>query len=165
MYPREIARDVLNRYGNTIPVDPLLIAEKLGIDVRFTPFAFDPDPEKRNLSGMAFQKNGKKFIEVNASDHPVRQRFTLAHELGHHLLGHTDNGVWFRDTPNDFAESYYKPYEEVQANAFAADLLMPKDYLDFLMSNGAVTTLHDLADEFYVSVAAIEIRLRKLGYI
>jgi Zn-dependent peptidase ImmA (M78 family) len=165
MYPGEIARNLLNRYGNHIPVDPHFIAEKLGIQVRYVPFAFDPDPEKRNLSGIAYQKGGIKYIEVNAGDHQVRQRFTLAHELGHHLLGHTDNGVWFRDTPNDFAESYYKPNEEVQANAFAADLLMPKDYLDYLMSNGVVDTLADLAKEFNVSVAAIEIRLRKLGYI
>jgi len=52
------------------------IAKELGAQVRFAPF----DDE---LSGMVHIKDGVPIIGVNSLHHPNRQRFTIAHELGH----------------------------------------------------------------------------------
>ena len=58
---------------------------------------------------------------VNAAQAPQRQRFTLAHEYGHHRLGH----VRSVDAPPAMSDWSIEP-EELQANVFAAELLMPR---------------------------------------
>jgi Zn-dependent peptidase ImmA (M78 family) len=65
-------------------------------------------------------------IGVEISQSAERQRFTIAHEIGHlvlHDLGevHVDK-VNFRSSLSSTAENV----EEVEANAFAAALLMPR---------------------------------------
>ena len=58
------------------------------------------------------------FIHVNSSEPVVRQRFTLAHEFGHHRLQHgdaLDERVWWGATDP----------KEVAANQFAAEFLVP----------------------------------------
>src|SRR6266576_3628118 len=69
-------------------------------------------------------------ILVNAQHHPNRQRFTIAHELGHLLLHgyktpHADTQFRFRDARS----SEGSVLEEIQANQFAAELLMPSAML------------------------------------
>ena len=59
-----------------IPVPVEKIAKSLGARVRFSPL----DDE---LSGFVFVKNGVPIIGVNSLHHPNRQRYTIAHELGH----------------------------------------------------------------------------------
>jgi len=66
-------------------------------------------------------------ILVNSQHHPNRQRFTIAHELGHLLLHgyrtpHADTQFRFRDARS----SEGSVLEEIQANQFAAELLMPR---------------------------------------
>lgn len=76
--------------------------------------------------GFIFKKDKDKvvYIGLNQKDSLVRQRFTLAHELGHYVL-HMDYGK------NSYQEIYTRSNEsstqEVEANYFAAELLMPKD--------------------------------------
>ena len=66
-------------------------------------------------------------ILVNSLHHPNRQRFTIAHELGHLLLHgyrtpHADRQFRLRDARS----SEGSVLEEIQANQFAAELLMPR---------------------------------------
>jgi Zn-dependent peptidase ImmA (M78 family)/predicted secreted protein len=64
--------------------------------------------------------------------HPVRaQRFTAAHELGHHMLGHEVS-----IDPRDFVESTDAelPAQEVEAQAFAATFLMPVQLVNRALS-------------------------------
>lgn len=83
-----------------------------------------------SLSGMAFIKDGQKHIIYNASHHSNRQRFTIAHELGHHVMHakmlklavHVDKGVLRRDN----ISSGGIDEQEIAANAFAACILMPE---------------------------------------
>jgi hypothetical protein len=75
-------------------------------------------------SGMLFP--AARRIVVNASEHAVRQRFTIAHELGHwvcQVLEGTTKPVYCRSDEVD--ESARKL--EREANVFAAELLMPED--------------------------------------
>ena len=70
---------VVNRYRETIPVDIRGLCDELGVQVHSA--FLDPD-----ISGMLESKgNGRYKITVNASDRATRQRFTIAHELGHYI--------------------------------------------------------------------------------
>lgn len=70
-----------------------------------------------NIDGIQTTEGNTTTIAYNKTKHPHRQRFTVAHEIGHLLLGHTKD-----DIPIDFDSS---DPEEIEANKFAAELLMP----------------------------------------
>ncbi len=60
----------------------------------------------------------------------VRQRFTIAHELGHFFLHRASSTVFVDAAPiffRDESSSNGSQREEIEANAFAAELLMPED--------------------------------------
>ena len=70
---------------NQIQVDPVAIAEEFGFAVFKS--TFDSD----NISGMVINSNETKSIYINENDSLNRQRFTVAHELGHIILHHESN--------------------------------------------------------------------------
>ena len=92
--------------------------------MRFSPF----DDE---LSGMVYIKEGTPIIGVNSLHHPNRQRFTIAHELGHLELHrpmitssvHVDKN--FPALMRDPRTATGTERIEIDANRFAAELLMP----------------------------------------
>jgi Zn-dependent peptidase ImmA (M78 family) len=106
---------------------------------------------------------------VNQSDPPYRKRFTIAHELGHHFLHLLSDGEFvdskvdlFRDSETDVSpESIEQRRPEIQANQFAAALLMPADLVKREYS--PTPNLEELARKFNVSEAAMGFRLTKLG--
>ena len=160
---RQHARDLIARFGIKTPPVPIeRIAKDLGIRVQYAPFDGD-------LSGMAFIKDATPIAGVNSLHHPNRQRFTLAHEVGHILLHraliesevHVDKGSLRRDT---LASSGVDPVE-IAANAFASELLMPEGLLEPVLAGRAVDLEDDdlvasLAKRFKVSDAAMRFRLQ-----
>lgn len=107
------------------------------------------------------ERPGQYVIRVNRHDSPERQRFTVAHEIGHFLLhreqigsGITDD-VLYRSTLSD--------RREAEANRIAADILMPNklvyDTLDTAKAIGVENIAQYLANMFQVSEAAMKIRL------
>ena len=66
---------------------------------------------------------GGELLWVNGNQYAPRQRFTLAHEFGHAWIGH--DGRLEPDTVETLSGRTTNPYE-VQANAFAAEFLVPK---------------------------------------
>ncbi len=72
-----------------------------------------------SVDGLHFLKSNKAIIGYNNTKPLLRQRFTVAHELGHVLLGHADS-----ESKLDF---YNDDPKETEANQFAAELLMPID--------------------------------------
>ena len=77
-------------------------------------------------------------IYVNILDPEVRQRFTIAHEIGHILLGH--EGVSHRDTSYTVYKGIIERMNEVSANGFAAELLMP----EILLREALLDTMTEL---------------------
>jgi Zn-dependent peptidase ImmA (M78 family) len=154
---QEAERIRATAWGNRFPVDPVQIARVLGIDVRQAPLSED-------VSGALTKKLGQDpTILLNAHDHPNRQRFTAAHELGH-FVSREDapdeyEYVDLRDTV--FASAGTVP-EEVFANQFAANLLMPERDVRRLRSDGLTPT--EMALYFGVSQDAMHIRLKNLGF-
>lgn len=136
-----------------LPIDPFTIADRLGIIVRDA--RLRPD-----LSGqIAFGDGGNAVITVNASDHPNRRRFTVAHEIGHYTrrdeVGAKEGFVDYRDTLAGLGVDA----EEIYANQFAAALLMPAHLVKQFSANMSVGAMANL---FGTSVQAMNLRLRNL---
>ena len=160
---RAAAKETLGATRTVTPPVPIeRLARQRGMKVQFSPL----DPE---LSGMAYVKEGVPFIGVNSLHHPNRQRFTIAHEMGHHILHagllasgvHVDTVVLRRDP---LAGQGINP-EEIEANNYAAELLMPEEWLAPLVVGldvGDDEGLAIVAKKFKVSVAALQFRLLKM---
>lgn len=137
--------------------------ESLGIGVEVTPL--------KSMSGFAYRKNGKKIIGINESDGDQRKRFTLAHELGHMLVHASDDVtldksfIYFRDDTSTLGTDI----KEQQANAFAAELLMPSnDLKKKIKSMDGIDIMNDdnkiseLAQNYGVSLSAMSVRIESL---
>ncbi|MBK0015680.1 ImmA/IrrE family metallo-endopeptidase [Kosakonia sp. S42] len=111
------------------------------------------------LSGMLQKNNeGRWMITVNSLHHPKRQRFTLAHELGHYFL-HRNRAISFVDEA--LYRSTHMDSMEYEANNFAGALLMPrKQLVDFMNTKGSDAEL--ISEYFDVSVLAAKIRVETL---
>jgi Zn-dependent peptidase ImmA (M78 family) len=141
-----------------LPVDPVAIARFLGINVYKADLS-------ANLSGMIAKMGPDRGTDIIINDQhaPVRQRFTVAHELGHYFAIHNDpNRV---DRPfihrRDQLSACGTDDEEVFANRFAAQLLMPDDEVRRAAQLGADAAR--LAPRFHVSLDAMTNRLKNLG--
>jgi len=156
IYPaaKSKAEEIIASNGITEPVVPVFeIAEKEGYAIKF----FTSEGELAKVAGFTDPKS--KTIYVNQSDPVYRQSFTVAHELGHLVLGHKPNeyGVLLRNTniaTNDI---------EKQANAFAAYLLMPDALIKDIMTKYKLdeTRTDLLAGIFGVSTDAMRYRLKR----
>lgn len=113
-----------------------------------------------SVSGYLKQVDGIWVIGVNCLHNPKRQRFTIAHELGHYHM-HKDKNLMFEDTT--FFRNTDNTSIEYSANEFAANLLMPEDQVKKRIDAG-VKNIETLAEFFNVSLAAIKYRVVSLGY-
>lgn len=138
------------------PVDPVWLANQLGIDVIETEL---PD----NVSGALIKDKDKDpVIVLCKSDSKNRKRFTCAHEIGHYAYRLTTNGDHYEyvDLRGDSASTGADP-EEVYANQFAAELLMPKDEVAKLSNKSMPAFI--IAQHFGVSDDAMRYRLKNLS--
>ena len=110
-------------------------------------------PFSDDLAGIFIQVRGRPLIGVNCWDTPQRQTFAVAHELGHYLLGH-QTGLHTGLLDSD-------DRTEREANAFAAEILMPAGQVAELVADGLDPDA--LAYLFGVSREAISWRLKELG--
>lgn len=127
------------------------------------------------ISGILVINDQKGIIGYNPSDSKRRQRFTIAHELGHYLLHHNSKDLFL---DRDFLVVKYrgkKVYsrselrQESEANAFAASILMPKSLIIAELEKEEYSKLkeneliEELAKAFDVSVHAMTYRLSDLN--
>lgn len=146
------------------PVNIEAIIRSLGIDLDKKA---DLHPE---IAGqLARLPDGKFKISVNRKDTYYRQRFTMAHELGHylmhaHLIGDgIDDSKAYRSVPEgDFFNEAISKREETQANQFASRLLLPKSVITRLAKPGV--SVKDISVKLQASIQATEIRLQGLDY-
>jgi Zn-dependent peptidase ImmA (M78 family) len=146
------------------PVPVPELAERLQIKVLQTPL-------QNGVSGALIRDGGQCFIAVNSAHHRNRQRFTIAHEIGHYRLEHQLNEhvdreftVIMRDKNSSTADDAL----EIAANQFAAALLMPRDFVfrDFVrLGNFDDEAITRLALKYQVSELAFQLRLRNLGLL
>lgn len=158
------ATQVLQTHGFTnVPIDIFGVAKALSIKASF-------EEMEDEVSGLLLVENGVASIAVNKGHHPNRQRFTTAHECAHYLLHSANRDHLFVDKAyyrNSTSSAGFDP-REIEANAFAAALLMPKWLLkEELKAHDPITDLdiYRLAVRFGVSEQAMTLRLVKLNCI
>ena len=162
---RKKARDLLASARVKVPPVPVeQLAKLVGAEVHYEPFPGE-------LSGMVHrQASGKHLIGVNALHPLTRQRFTVAHELGHLLL-HKDEALHVdENSPIGFrtpASGQAVHSDEIEANQFAAELLMPVYLLNPAIAmipenTGTEDAVAMLAKAFGVSEQAMTFRLSGL---
>lgn len=130
------------------------------------------------VSGALVIEKGVPRIGYNPSESEVRQRFTIAHELGHFMLhcGKKQDGLFVDNVKVMFRRKNSTPKEikqEREANSFAAAILMPQDLVeqeyDQLYESDTFLTddsiVRSLAKTFNVSSIAMTFRLANLGFI
>jgi len=157
------AADILREHGlESIPVDPVVLANRLGMAVHNAKFSDD------NIVGMIAKRGDQVMLLVNQADPPFRKRFTIAHELGHHFLHLLSDGEFvdgeanlFRQPQDDQQGLTPDRRREIQANMFAAALLMPEDAVRSEWKKSR--SVDELARKFNVSEAAMGIRVDQLG--
>lgn len=161
------------------------------------PFAIEIEgAQDEELSGYLYANRSGGWILVNQGDPVVRRRYTVAHELGHYLLHALpgfeaglvvfseaqptasqvsgddevrDHGV-VRVVRADVESVAGTKDWEVEANLFAAELLMPADLCFALVDKYSascggrrVILAKRLASELLVSVQAMTYRLTHLS--
>jgi Zn-dependent peptidase ImmA (M78 family) len=121
-----------------------------------------------DFSGLLIRKDGHALIGVNSREAPVRQRFTIAHEIAHFIL-HPQKDA-FVDYRKERSGGEARPLRERYADMFAAALLMPRKHLlkDFrrLAKDGYTDQITvALARQYAVSEDAMRFRLLNLNSI
>lgn len=154
---RDAERVTIEGLQADAPVKVSEVARTLGLTVKAATLApgisgeIRPDPEH----------TGSFVIRVNRHDASRRQRFTVAHEIGHFLLHREQIGGGISD--DVLYRSSLSDQREAEANRMAADILMPTALVARYMSEARATGVEDvasyLADKFEVSLAAMKIRL------
>lgn len=150
-----------------VRVDQLAAARKITL-------AFE-DLGSDEVSGLLYRRNGTALIVINENHGHHRQRFTIAHEIGHAELHDADTyldglaTLRFRDGKSATGTDA----EEREANGFAAALLMPADWVRarFIglvtghqpLDEGTAALM--LANQFDVSEQAMRFRLVNLNLI
>ncbi len=169
--PERRARDLLQEQKITEPPVPVeTIAKNIGAKIVFEPFDGTDD-----ISGILYQDGPYNIIGINSVHHRNRQRFSIAHEIGHLVLHKKklfiDKAVKidFRDSTSSKAINA----EEIAANAFAAELLMSREFvvseieriLKRKRSMAKDDLIATLSGIFEVSTKAMEYRLNNLGFL
>jgi Zn-dependent peptidase ImmA (M78 family) len=154
---------------NESPVPVEKIARLYGAHIRYEPLEGD-------ISGFIYRENETTIIGVNSSHSPTRQRFTIAHELGHMQL-HSDNELHidrvFVHMRNE-KSSQAVDIKEIEANLFAAELLMPIEMVISDWRQREMPLSYDYEDDkfiakmaksYKVSLQAMIFRLMNLNLI
>lgn len=160
-----IAKLFRERYelGDSPVPDLAMLADEVGVVVARSPLGDVRAPDGCSAIDL---KTGAAYILINSDKRRVRRRFTIAHELGHLVMGHLRGGqVVIDEALNERAP------QEREANAFAAGLLMPRSgvrgavgrFRKRLGENDPVGWTVWLADSFGVSEEAAAYRLVNLG--
>lgn len=140
------AREIARQYPLPIPIST--ICKRYGIELRFNDYM--------NKVGACYMKcQGRRVIVVNDTGTRGRVRFSIAHELGHFFLGHGPVAL-------SMLHSITRPtYQESNANAFAAELLMPK----IVLQSYGILSVEQIIAICDVSYDAARIRAKEFGWL
>jgi hypothetical protein len=152
-----VLKQQIEVYQSDAPVKLSEIARELGLKVKAATLRpgisgeIRPDPDRM----------GAFIIRVSRHDSRERQRFTVAHEIGHFLLHRDQIGSGITD--DALYRSTLSDRREAEANRIAADILMPdalvREWLNRAQLLGVDDNITYLRENFQVSDAAMRIRL------
>lgn len=170
-YIRSLVQKLLEKYIlEEPPINVEQLAVQMGVAVQYK-------SADDKLSGFLLRdlSQHKALIGINADHPPNRQRFSIAHELGHLLLHegermHVDHQPFLRIQRRDETSSQGSSVAEKEANLFAAELLMPVRFIERDLAGVELNLFDDeqlsaLAQRYEVSTQALTFRLAYLNYI
>ncbi len=150
--------------GDSPIADLTVLADEIGVVVIHLPLG---DPNSPDGCSAVDPKTGAAYALINSDKPWARRRFTLAHEIGHLVMGHVASGQIVIDESVGSTDS-----RETEANGFAAGLLMPAEGVTGILHR-LTTRLGDdaaplawvvwIAAAFGVSEEAAAYRLLNLG--
>jgi Zn-dependent peptidase ImmA (M78 family) len=170
-YARTQAEKLVDRLGiNSLPIKVDKIAASLNLSVTSANLG-------EGVSGLLISDGITAHVITHENDAPKRQRFTIAHEIGHYYLQHqfeegehvhVDRGHYISQRGPKASDG--TDIKEIEANQFAASLLMPSKFVHQKvkeLGGGSLLDQHvsQLAEEFQVSEQAMTIRLTTLGLL
>lgn len=169
MRPLRVRYAKIERFVESLLTEHKISGPPVRIDKLVRKFNIDlKSGDLGEFSGLVVREGSSATIGVNYKHPETRQRFTIAHEFGHFLLHAGISAHYDRDYRVNFrsAESSQATnVEEIEANFFAASILMPRKFLD---KDKAVLTLDSdvevqkLAKRYDVSRHAMSLRLVNL---
>lgn len=142
--------------------DIVNVVTKLGGKIQYTEEEIEKNPDS-----IVIEESGKFTIFISIFTSPLRDKFTIAHELGHfffhYIIGLCCQGP-MKATRLINAKSSDEKRAEVEANWFAAAFLMPENIFcnQWNINKGDVNKLSEF---FQVSKSAINIRANDLGLL
>jgi Zn-dependent peptidase ImmA (M78 family) len=148
-----------------LPVPIEQIVRKRGLTIK-------PYDLGEHISGVLAIDSGKGTIGYSPKESKVRQRFTIAHEFGHYELHYKPNELFvdkeFKVLFRDQNSSTGEVKRELEANGFAASILMPETFLlrEIRKNRFDLTeekSLKELSKLFHVSVTAMTYRIANLN--
>ena len=171
---RSKCQNIIKKHDiSDLPIDLKQLANNLNITIQEKLF-------ESEFSGLLAVNDGKVTIAVNKNHSVNRKRFTIAHELGHFFLHVDGKKELFVDKSfnRDITSSKGSDRVEIEANRFAAELLMPSNLLKaeikkqreqelFSFDDDSDQSIDDtmvskLSQKFGVSAQAMEIRLSNM---
>ena len=164
-------REQSTRDDYPVPIEA--IAEHhLGYELDITDQGLFVDPDF--LGGISFEHN-TIYVNSSVENHEGRYSFTIAHEIGHHILHKSLYEHLVEDHSKILCRDKQKPLIERQADRFAAALLMPRSLIlgfkppqpvrHFKSAIGLAARIKRDAYLDNVSLSAIFNRLKELGFI
>ena len=149
---RRLANDVLREYGADEPskIDPLAIIGRRGIRVKYG--------KLEGATARIFMLDGRAVIRISdAIVQEGRLRFSLAHEVGHYLLGH--------QIPSETELAPYSAHQEREADVFAAEHNTPEAWVRPHCDVSTITLepVREIARTFRSSIVASAIRFVELS--
>lgn len=150
-YPEQYAQDIISSFNLTPPIDLNKICESLDIKVNYEPLG--------SIEALLIVSAGKKNIIIDncRSIYKQRERFTIAHEIGHYMMPWHEN-LQQCDKIIDFKS---EDTIECEANDFASELLVPKSNLlqDIKEKKVTLSLIKQLAEKYDVSLVVMARRI------
>ena len=147
--------------AGTVPVDTFRLADRLRREGILQLERVEESVLRESGGALvARSRDGRRHVIFTAPLDPDwkeksprrRANFTMAHELGHILLGHTQ-------TPDAAKSPAVRAQEDAEADAFAAELLSPREAL------ARFCTVREAADALWISESAVRRRMRDTGVL
>jgi Zn-dependent peptidase ImmA (M78 family) len=135
---------------NNMPVCPFDVAEQIGVEVRFVDIP--------SLEAM-YVDDGEPKILISADRPTGRQRFSCAHELGHHAYGH---GTHFSCHDLSPQQRRSMSDDEYIAQAFAGYLLLPKAAVSHAFAVRGWDARAAIAEEYYRVASSLGVSFEAL---
>lgn len=147
------ARNFMQENGSCYPVNLQHIAQQGDIQICYI------DNMPNNVNGVTIPlQDGSYIIAIRSRQPLLNERFSLAREIAHIVLGHSAEGIIITSTQDIFPGDW-------ESHAFALEMLVPLEELKYILSTNEVPDIDKLCTLFGVSGEIIIERLNEIGLI